>query len=296
VAKRVRGAAEAVRARWSATLLIVAVGALIAGLVGATAGQWAGWRTAGPLPADGDAAAIARLALGGPAPAAERRDDLFGSTPDGYGPGYVRFTVPADLRAAAFEWQAKDVRVRLRTAGWRVDQAWRGPSSRGRQAGAPAPVEPPDGLIFVADKGDLRVRYSAAGTDAVHLDVVRAQPMAVLPAGALGGLLGAGLGWLATSWAVRRWRRLDGGRRFAAVSRRAVAASAGLGAVALLPALIVTGVQQIIGYVELARPQIPLWTAVTQPVVGVLAALAALSMVAAALLLVASRSAEVNEG
>jgi hypothetical protein len=290
----VRDAVAVVRARWSVALVIAALGALVAGLAGAAAGQWIGWRTAGPLPTDAEAAAIARLALGEPVPYPERREETFAHGPDGYGAGYVRFTLPADTRAAAFEWRAKDVRVRLDTAGWRVDRAWEGTGidsrKRSSRLGEPRAFEPPEGLLFVADKGGWRIRYSTAGADAVHLDVVRAQPVAVLPAAALGALVAAGLGWVVGGWAARRHPRLG---RWA---RRAAAGLAGLGAVALLPALVITAVQQISGYTELARPQIPLWTAVMDPVVRSLAMVAAGALLAALVVVAVVRYSGEREG
>jgi hypothetical protein len=276
VARRVRDTVALLRSRWTTALLMAALGAVVAGLVGAAAGQWVGWRTAGPLPTDDEAAAIAGLALGGPVSGPERREEPFGYGPEGYDAGYVRFTVPADTRAAAFEWRAKDVRVRLDTAGWRVDRVWEGTGlDSGRRAGESRATRPPEGVVFVADKGDWRVRYSVAGADAVHLDIVRAQPIAVLPAGALGGLLAAGLGWFVAGWATRRRATL--GRW----PRRAATALAGLGAAALLPALVVTAVRQISGYAVLARPQIPLWTAGAHPVLRSLLVVAAVALVAA---------------
>jgi hypothetical protein len=257
-AQRVRTTITAVRARCGAWLPIAALAALIVGLTGAAIGQWAGWRTAGPLPADGEAAAIARLALGGPVPAPSRHEPLFGTDESlAYEPGYVRFTVPGEPESPAFEAQEKDVRVRLATAGWRVDKA-----------------DPP-GLVFVADKGDWRVRYSTAGPDRLNLDIVRRQPMWVVPSATLGGLAGGLLGWFAAWFAVRRWRRL------AAWPRRLALACAGAGAVALLPALAILAAQQIAGYAEVSRPQIPLWTAVVNPVVQVLAMLGGLAALAA---------------
>jgi len=239
-------------------VLVASLVALITGLAGAAIGQWAGWRTAKPLPGDAEAAAIARLALGGPVPSPLRHEPLFGYDESGaYGSGYVRFTVPGDPQSAAFEARSKDIRVRLATAGWRVDKA-RAP-----------------GLVFVADKGDWRVRYSTEGTDRMHLDIVRRQPVWVLPAAALAGLLGGVLGWFAAWRGMRRWRGLVGR------ARRSALALAGFGAVALLPALATLAAQQIAGYAELSRPQIPLWTAVTNPVVQLLAFLGALAAVAA---------------
>jgi hypothetical protein len=258
-AQRIRTAVTAVRGRCSAWLLVAALSALIIGLTCAAAGQWAGWRTAGPLPGDSEATAIARLALGGgPVPVPVRFEPLFGYDESGaYGSGHVRFIVPGEHESPAFNAQEKDIRVRLETAGWRVDKAQ-------------AP-----GLVFVADKGGWRVRYTTAGVDRLYLDIVRTQPMWVLPFAALGGLLGGLLGWFAAWWAVRRWRGLSGR------PRRLALALAGFGALALLPTLGTLAAQQISGYAEVSRPQIPLWTAVTNPVVQLLAILGAVAVLAA---------------
>ncbi|HEX5203566.1 MAG TPA: hypothetical protein VFW27_26875, partial [Actinoplanes sp.] len=53
-----------------------------------------------------------------------------------------------------------------------------------------------------------------------------------------------------------------------------------------LPAVIVAAVQQIGGHARLARPGIPLWTAVAEPMPGTLAALAGVLLVGAALVVV----------
>jgi hypothetical protein len=242
-AQQVRGAVAAARARWSVRLLAAVAGALVAGLVGAGAGQWLGWRGADPLPTDSEAAAIARLALGGAAPAPQRHEPIWGYEGDGsYGPGHVRFTVAADTRAAAFERQAEDIRVRLHTAGWRVD-----------------PGRAPE-RAFVADKGAWRVRFSALD-DRFRLDLVRVQPVWVLPAGVLGGLVGAALGWFAV---VLAWRR---GVRLARPARRLATVLALAGAALLVPPLALLAVEQAGGYLQYARPQIPLWTVLAGPMV-----------------------------
>lgn len=231
---------------------------MLGGLVGAAVGQWLGWRAAGPLPGDERAAAIARLALNLPLPAPERLEPVFSSDGTGeYGPGRVRYTVPAEGDAAVLKQRSEDVRVRLHTAGWRIDRT-RSP-----------------GLVFVADKGDWRIRYSIDRDGRVHFDLVRAQPLWVLPAGTLGVLLGVLLGG---SLARAAWRY---GARLAGFRRRVTATLAVLGCLALLPALGVGAVQQIGGYARLSRPQIPLWTALTPA--GVLpAALLGTGLLAAA--------------
>lgn len=255
-AQRVRDAVAAARSRWSVRLIAAALGALLGALVGAGAGQWLGWRTADPLPTDTEAAAIARLALGGAAPAPQRQERLWGYDGDGvYGPGHVRFTVAADTRAPAFERQAEDIRVRLDTAGWRVD-----------------PARAPE-RSFVADKGAWRVRFRALD-GRFHLDLVRAQPVWVLPAAALGGLVGAALGWFV---AMLAWRR---GVRLVRPARRLAALLALAGAVVLAPPLGYLAVEQVGGYLQFARPQIPLWTVLAGPMAWP-SALAALALTAA---------------
>jgi hypothetical protein len=162
----------------------------------------------------------------------------------------------ADPRAAAFKWQTKDVRVRLGNAGWHVDKG----------SGT--------GLVFVADKGDQRVRYST-GAHEVRFDVVRAQPMWVLPAGAGMGLLGAVFGWTAVRRAWRNGRRRTSGRR------RAAPGLAVAGAVLVLPALALVVYQQVKGYTHLSKPGVPLWSAVAVPMPGILAAVGVVALLVA---------------
>jgi hypothetical protein len=247
--RQARATVRGIRSRCTLAVLVAAAGALLGALLGVGAGQWIGWSTAGPLPTDEEAAAVARLALAGPVPAPTRFTPIFGYDGNGgYGPGRVRFVLPADPDAAAFAWQTKDVRVRLGNAGWHVDKG----------SGT--------GLVFVADKGGQRVRYST-GPHRVRFDVVRAQPMWVLPAGAAVGLLGAVFGWVVTRWA---WRN---GVRRPLVRRRAASGVALLGAALVLPAAAVAVYQQGRGYAHLSRPGVPLWSAVAVPVPGVLAAI-----------------------
>jgi hypothetical protein len=260
-----------------------AVALLAAALVaigGAAFGQWIGWQTATALPTDAEAAAIARLALGGPAPEPERRDVIYGLDEHGrYTAGRVRFTVPADPAAAAYPWQVKDVRVRLATAGWAVDKTWAGDgpyeSSTAVRRASTRRAERVDGLQFIADKGDWRVTYTVGPGDEAHLDIVRAAPLWVPVGGLAGGLLGAALGWLVGRRAVRHWRGLTG------VPRRTAAVLAAVGAIGLLPAVAVTLVREAVGYAQLSRPQVPLWTGIAEPGLRPLAALAMLVLLAA---------------
>ena len=281
---RVTVAAARARSRWPAAVLRPVAGALLAaallGLGGAAFGQWIGWQTASPLPTDAEAEAIARLALGGPAPEPDRRDPIYGMDGDGrYGAGRVRFTVPADPAAAAYPWQVKDVRVRLATAGWAVDKTWAGDgpyeSSRAARRASAQRAERADGLQFVADKGDWRVTFTVGPGDEAHLDILRAAPLWVPVGGLTGGLLGAVVGWLAGRWAVRRWRGLTG------VPRRTALVLAAAGAIGMLPAVAVTLVREAVGYAQLSRPQVPLWTGVAEPALRPLAALAGLVLLVA---------------
>jgi hypothetical protein len=62
-----------------------------------------------------------------------------------------------------------------------------------------------------------------------------------------------------------------------------------LSAVAALPLVVVTVLAQVVGYANLARPQIPLWSAVRMPYGWLLLALSTAALVALAL--VATRGA-----
>lgn len=286
------GAAVArARARWPAAILrplaIALLAAVVLGIGGGAIGQWFGWRSAGALPTDAEAGAIARLALGGPAPEPDRRDELFSM--DGE-PGRVRYTVPVDPAAAALPWQVKDVRVRLATAGWTVDKTWAGTgpseSSKATRRASVQRAEPVNGLQFVADKGDWRVTYTVGPGDQANLDIVRAAPLWVPVGGLIGGLVGAALGWFVAGWAVRRWRGTAG------VSRRVAAVLAAAAGVGLLPATALTVAREAIGYAQLSRPQVALWTGLTEPALRSLAILGTLAALAALLTVAASRAAE----
>jgi hypothetical protein len=215
---------------------------------------------------------------------------LFGYDADGsYGPGYVRFTVPADPAAAAFPWQAKDVRVRLDTAGWKVDKTWAGDgpdeSTDPAKRASAERVERVEGLLFVADKGDWRVRYTAGPGDEAHLDIVRVAPIAVPAGGLLGGLLLAVGGWFVGQWAMRRWGGLGG------FPRRTALWLVVAGTVGLLPVPVLTLIRMAIGHAQLSRPQVPLWTALTEPVLLPLAIAAILLLVAAMVVVGGARPA-----
>lgn len=272
-------------------LLVAAFVAVLLGLAGGSLGQWLGWRTAGALPTDAEAEAIARLAVGGAVPAPERQDEFFGYDPDGvYGPGYVRFVLPADPAAASFRWQAKDVRIRLDTAGWSVDKTWagNGPDQKSdpSKASSSDRAERVDGLMFVADKGEWRVRYSAGPGEEARLEIVRLAPIAVTAGGALGGLGFAGLGWLLGLRATRRFAHLGG------LAKRATRWLVLASAAGMLPLLLLTLVRLITGHAQLSSPQVPLWTAFTGPVLQPLGVAAVILLGAAAAVLVGARLPE----
>jgi hypothetical protein len=260
-----------------AVALLVAV---IFGLAGGSVGQWLGWRTAGALPTDAEAEAIARLALGGPVPEPERKDELFGYDADGtYGQGYVRFVLPADPAAASFPWQAKDVRVRLDTAGWSIDKTWAGDgphdSSDPRRASNER-AERVDGLLFVADKGEWRVRYSAGPGDEARLEIVRLAPVPVFAGGVLGLLLMGGIGWLIGVRAARRATHLGS---FAKRCARWLTLASAVG---MLPLVALTLSRVGVAHLQVSSPQIPVWTAFTEPALLPLAVAAVILLGAAA--------------
>jgi len=182
------------------------------------------------------------------------------------------------------------VRVRLFTAGWSVDKTWAGDgpyeSSRAARRASAERAERVEGLQFVADKGDWRVTYTVGPGGEAHLDIVRAAPLWVPAGGLAGGLLGVALGWLAGHRAARRWRGLTG------VPRRTAAALAAVGAIGLLPAVAVTILREVVGYAQLSRPQVPLWTGIAEPGLRPLAALAALVLLAALATVAVTRSAD----
>jgi hypothetical protein len=145
------------------------------------------------------------------------------------------------------------------------------------------------GLQFVADKGDWRVTYTVGPGDEAHLDIARAAPLWVTIGGLAGGLLGAALGWLAGTWAVRRWRGLTG------IPRRAASILAGAGALGMAPALVLTLVREVVGYAQLSRPQIPLWTGIGEPGLRMLAAVATFALFAALFTVAVARSRQPAE-
>ena len=291
LAARPRSLVTRVRSvNWRPILVALFVAVLL-GLAGGSVGQWLGWRTAGALPTDAEAEAIARLAIDGPVPEAERRDEFFGYDPGGsYGPGYVRFVLPADPASASFPWLAKDVRVRLDTAGWAIDKTWAGDgpdakSDPSRRASSDR-AERVDGLMFVADKGEWRVRYLAGPGDEARLEIVRLAPIAVTAGGGLGGLLSAVVGWLIGMRATRRFGHLSAfGRRAA---RWLVLASV----VGMLPLLLLTLIRLVAGHAQLSSPQVPLWTAFAEPLLMPLAVAAVILLGAAAAVVVGARLPE----
>ncbi len=292
-AARSRATSLVTRARavnWRPLLVALFVAVLL-GLAGGSLGQWVGWRTAGSLPTDAEAEAIARLALGGPAPESERKDEFFGyDRDDTYGPGYVRFTTPADPAAASFPWQAKDVRVRLATAGWAVDKTWAidGPDEKSdpSKRASSERAERVEGLIFVADKGDWRVRYSAGPGDEARLEIVLLAPVAVPAGGALGFVVFAGAGWLIGVRATRRFSHLGD---FARNGARWLLLASVLG---MLPLLLLTLVRLVAAHAQLSSPQVQLWTAFTEPVLQPLAVAAAILLGAAGAVIAGARVPE----
>jgi hypothetical protein len=296
--KRIGAVAARARARWPASVLrpaaVALLAALLLGLGAAATGQWIGWQPAGALPTDAEAAAIARLALGGPVPEPDRREKIFQFDENGrYSPGRVRFTVPVDPAAAALPWQIKDVRVRLATAGWSVDKTWAGDgpdeSKRATRRASAQRAEPVHGLQFVADKGEWRVTYTVGPGDEAHLDIARAAPLWVTVGGLVGGLLGAALGWLVGAWAVRRWRGLSG------VPRRTASILAAAGALGLAPAVVLTLMRGAVGHAQLSRPQVPLWTGIGEPGLRAIAAVATFSLLAALITVAFARSRQPAE-
>ena len=292
---RIGALAARARSRWPASVLrpaaVALLAAVVVGLIGAATGQWLGWQPAGALPTDAEAAAIARLALGGPVPDPDRSEKIFQFDEAGrYSAGRVRFTVPVDPASAALPWQVKDVRVRLATAGWSVDKTWAGDgpdeSTKATRHASAKPSGPVEGPQFVADKGDWRVRYTVGPGSEAHLDIVRVAPLWVPLGGLIGGLLGAALGWFTGLWAVRRWRGLVG------VPRRAGQVLAAIGAIGLLPAVGLTFVREAVGYAQLSRPQVPLWTGLGEPGLRPLAAFGLVALLGALVTVALARQSE----
>jgi hypothetical protein len=118
------------------------------------------------------------------------------------------------------------------------------------------------------------------------LDIVRAEPLAVPVGGLVGGLLGAALGWFAARWGVRRWRASAG------LPRRVASGLAIAGGLGLLPATGLTLVREAVGYAQLSRPQVPLWTGLTEPALRSLAVLGAVVVLAALATVASARPAE----
>jgi len=194
-------------------IAVAVLTALFAAVFGAIGGSWAGWQSAGDLPDNTMAAAIARTAVPDmPSTPYDRHDFLFGyASPesaeenllaavliggDDYNAGYVQFTVThaaddlATLRAA---------RERLQAAGWQVEPV----------------VRKPYGGELSASRDDLFVQLTTEGLGTkTSLSVYRSRPAAVPVLTVLGLLVGGLAGWWLAGWVARRvatqptWRKV----------------------------------------------------------------------------------------
>ncbi|MEU8295935.1 hypothetical protein AB0C04_01425 [Micromonospora sp. NPDC048909] len=199
--------------------------AVICGLFSAALASWVAWQTARPLPDRAETTALVAEVLPGydakevDAPTAlftyysqplrlENLDSLLLGDGGEYQQGAVVAVVTAVPPASQQETLALAQR-RLRETGWRVYPPYvvPGPTCTGISCDPAAR----DTTIFArrGDTGlDLRLpaRPSVDSTP-VTVALRRATPPAVLPAGVLGGLIGAVAGWLVFGWASRRTER-----------------------------------------------------------------------------------------
>lgn len=180
--------------------LLAAVVALTIGLFGAAAGNWLGWRGAGPLPADAAAVALARAATGQePMSSPVRReavfdyDDGMSNVPlataagyrDDYGPGRVRVAFPV---AGGPREQLIGVRQRLRDDGWQV-----GPVRRDRYGETTLSAARDRHVVHVGRYGG---EGEVIGPDSLSVVFYRATPPAAGWLALAGALIGLLAGWL----------------------------------------------------------------------------------------------------
>ncbi|MEU6072448.1 hypothetical protein [Micromonospora sp. NPDC047074] len=211
--------------------------AVVCGLFSAAVAARAAWETARPLPGRAETAALVAAALPGhglgkvdPAPplfsfytrplTVRQLDNLLLGDGGEYQQGSVVAEVIAAPATSAEETLALAQR-RLRETGWQVYEP-----TVARHSGCAdkfcTRTTVTTETTVPARRGDttltLQVRTASADTPQLWLDLRRTTPPAVLPAGVVGGLLGAGLGWLVFGWASRRTETPHGGRGAVSVS------------------------------------------------------------------------------
>jgi hypothetical protein len=179
--------------RWT-RIVAVTLGAVVFGIVGATAGSWLGGLDPGPLPDNTEALRIAREITPGVTPAGEldRRDYVYGSRlgDEDSGSGYVEIPYELDEGSAIDEGDVdcgldQLARANAARSGWESFEEITGSACSS----------------WRAHLGDLVVAYTHDGLGSV-ITFYRSTTGATV-----GALLGAVVGALAGVAACRAWNR-----------------------------------------------------------------------------------------
>lgn len=192
---------------------LVAVAALLSALTvagaGLALGSAAGWSTAADLPGNTELTSLTPAALGSPLKDVIRADDGYSSGP--YVIVHSSDPIPG--------WTLEATEAELTAEGWRITNVETKPND-GTFAATPdgklRPVAAVD-TSLTAERDGLLMRLSAftvqTGTTTAHAMIEAAEPPAVLPLTALGGLLGLTTGWLLAARVAYRLRAQPPRRR-----------------------------------------------------------------------------------
>ncbi|MGH3716422.1 MAG: hypothetical protein ACRDT4_23620 [Micromonosporaceae bacterium] len=203
-----------------------ALAAVLCGLFSAAAATRLAWETARPVPGRTEAAAILDTALPGrqlgrhigqpdenqfivygePLRWSHAEELLFGDGGE-YQQNRVGDTIDGPT-PANYRREIADAGDRLRAAGWDVSA----PHQQNAAGCAGPPCDPatlPQDILITARRGDTVVEISVtseseADTTYLTVELYRAAPWAVWPAGIAAGLIGGLIGWLVFGWASRR--------------------------------------------------------------------------------------------
>ncbi|WP_144120880.1 hypothetical protein [Catellatospora sichuanensis] len=235
---------------------------LAGGGLGGAAGARLGWEAAPPLPSGAEAQQLTATVF--PAMTVWGGGDaaLFVRTNDGDGIqyGYADYWVKHTPATRDVDTFTHAVRDRLQAAGWQI-----------RSDVAPDLNPGDEGdeqkkrftRTFWATRGDLALQFSnfywpdravteSDGAALFHLS--RTEPAWAAPAGVLGALLGALIGWVLTAWVSRRTEYSRPATLFAATT-------SGFALLLLLPILLLTYLHLILGGSKTSQgqPEQPWW-------------------------------------
>ncbi|MER7006220.1 hypothetical protein ABT297_24685 [Dactylosporangium sp. NPDC000555] len=253
----------------SVAVVVFAVLVALAGAgLGAIAGARLGWEAARPLPSGAEAEQLKATVFpdmtvwgGGDAALFVRTDDNEGIQ-YGYAVYWVKHT-PATREVRAF---SEAVRDRLQASGWQI-RSDVVPVLNPGDEGDDKQHKEQFTRTFWATRDGLALRFTnvywsnvywprpATESDgAATFELSRTEPPWILPAGVLGALLGALIGWALTAWVSRRTERSWPATLFAA-------ATTGFALLLLLPVLLLLCLGLILGgdKTPQGQPEQPVW-------------------------------------